>query len=271
MKYDLKNSAYLDLKQKIRRHNPEAIKGQNGTILIIGGSELYCGAPYFISLAAFYTGSEMVYIFTHPDAMIPLKTMVPECIVTDIKKNFWILKRITACVVGTGLGRLDTSTIAEIRGILLYLNRLNVPIIVDGDAFNYINALGIHLLSCAILTPNVHEQSKISHNIKGVYYVLKGQADQIIYNEENYKIGPIGTLKRVCGQGDILAGIIASLVSKIDRPCMPEDVIACLVMASKLLRKSGCKAYNIKMMSLITRDILEELKSCFAEMIFFAD
>ncbi|KAG0439611.1 ATP-dependent (S)-NAD(P)H-hydrate dehydratase [Dictyocoela muelleri] len=181
------------------RLNQSAKKGDNGVVLIIGGSKIYTGAPYFASITAYRSGCDLVYIFTtNPD----LKILCPESVVCtfndnktipftddnnlknlkinnnlknlkvnvdkynyDFDNHFifadteydWILPRVSICIVGCGLGRIDFSYLKAIMRILL---KINVPVIFDGDGLHYFNYFRL-CCRISILTPNFNEFNKL--------------------------------------------------------------------------------------------------------------
>ncbi|ADM11271.1 putative sugar kinase [Encephalitozoon intestinalis ATCC 50506] len=238
-------------------------KGDSGTVLIIGGSRLYTGAPYFVSLAAFYTGCELVYVFSEEESIIPLKILLPESIVCGIEYQEWLLEKVSACVIGPGLGRPSEETQEEIRKILLHLSRRNVPVVVDGDGIRLAEKLGIENFGTVIITPNINERKHVEKIEKRFFYVLKGSTDVILWSGREIKIEDEGCPKRIGGQGDILAGTIASLVSKCKAPAMEIDVLGSILLGCMMVRKAGRLAYQKYKRGLITRDILEELKTIF--------
>lgn len=241
----------------------EGQKGDAGTILVIGGSKYYTGAPFFVAMAALETGSELVYLFSEPEGIIPLKTLLPESIVCEIEYQEWILCRVTVCVVGSGLGRPSKATCTKIKKILAYLDEKQVPVIFDGDGIRLSRELGVNSLDNVILTPNLNEKKHIEKIEDRFFYVFKGANDLIIGCGKTLLIDVEGCEKRVGGQGDILAGVIASLVSKCKFPLAREDILASLILGCRLVRTAGSSAYKKHWKSLITRDILEELKESF--------
>ncbi|KAG5859399.1 ribokinase-like protein [Encephalitozoon hellem] len=252
------------IKSRIRTSTSDK-KGSSGTILIIGGSRHYTGAPYFASLAAFYSGSELVYIFSEPEAIAPLKTLLPESIVCGVECQEWLLDKITACVIGPGLGRPSEETCREISRILSYLDRRDIPIVIDGDGIRLIQKLGIGRLKTIIITPNANEQKYIDKFEKNFFYVLKGSEDVVLWGDREIRVDNEGCPKRIGGQGDILAGIIASLVSKCESPVVGDEVIGAIVLGCMMVRKAGNLAYRRYWKSLVTRDILEMMKEVFRD------
>src|SRR5919112_3658 len=53
------NSEYI--KKIIKPRNTQSRKGDNGIVLIIGGSRIYHGAPLLSSIAALISGTDLVY------------------------------------------------------------------------------------------------------------------------------------------------------------------------------------------------------------------
>lgn len=242
-------------------------KGENGTVLVIGGSKLYTGAPFFSANSAFICGVDMVFVFTADEALIPLKILLPEAIICVIDYQEWILKRINVCVLGPGLGKLDDHTLDVIKKILIYLTNQNIPIVLDGDAIRCYESLRISFYPNIIFTPNLTEVSYLKNLSPGQYLIIKGKVDEIKSDNFDKKISIQSCKKRCSGQGDILTGIIAALLIKIKDKKTEEKIIDTICLASTILRTAGSKAYDRKGLSTITRDILYDLPSVFEKII----
>jgi ATP-dependent NAD(P)H-hydrate dehydratase len=253
--------AMADLRKKLCVVNPNGIKGEAGTILIIGGSGLYTGAPYFAAMASFYSGAELVYIFAQPEAVIPLKTLAPECIICEMEKQEWILKRITACVVGPGLGRPSSDVLERIRETLLFLDERCVPLVVDGDAITLGEELGVYRLRNAILTPNANERKRMPGC--ALFCVEKGPRDLIRCGGLSCSVTEEGCPKRVAGQGDILSGVIASMAARLGGLFVEEEIFALLKLACRIVRSAARSAYRRRWNSMSIRDVLDELPAAF--------
>lgn len=59
-------------------------KGQNGRIVVIGGSRDYTGAPYYAGQSALKYGADLATILCSKEAAIPIKTYSPELMVTPL-------------------------------------------------------------------------------------------------------------------------------------------------------------------------------------------
>lgn len=237
--------------KNILKPKKNSVKGDNGVCLIIGGSEIYTGAPYFASLSAFRSGCDLVYIFTSNKN---LKILCPEAIVCDIDTHDWILNRITVCIIGCGLGRINETILSKIIEIV---KRINVPIIIDGDGLHYFNHFKI-LKKKFILTPNHNEIKKLEFDDE--YVVLKGESDLIKFKDLKIRINECGSLKRCGGQGDILVGIIAGLMGT-GLEMMDVLKYSCIIM-----RKAAYKAYNKFGRSLIAEDIIPYINDSIQEL-----
>lgn len=148
------------------------VKGDNGTIGVIGGSLEYTGAPYYSGISALKAGSDLAHIFSHIEAAIPIKSYSPELIVhpsfdqnpsndTLLNKTIRWFKSMHAIAMGPGLGRTD-----EIGSIFrLFSNKVNelkIPLIYDADALWYLSSIeGITNNLYRIITPNKPEFEKL--------------------------------------------------------------------------------------------------------------
>lgn len=238
----------------------ESKKGHNSTILVIGGSELYTGAPYFVSLSALKSGFDLCYIMSEKEAINPLKILLPEAIVSTIICSKWILDRINVCVIGPGLGRPNKCTIETIVEIHNYLKSKDIYFIFDGDGiFLYSQIQAFQNYSKTILTPNYNETKRLK-NCEVTHCIEKGSVDIIHFGSERFEIADEGSAKRCGGQGDILCGILAYLV------CKNYDIGKCMIAACKVLRRASNIAFKEHQRSLITRDIIQEISDAFSHL-----
>ncbi|PVV02931.1 hypothetical protein BB560_002605 [Smittium megazygosporum] len=220
-----------------------------GRIGFFGGCEEYTGAPYFASLAALKLGADLSYVYCEKDAATVIKSYSPELIVLPylrLERNYTnnyaslqikekilsVVSKQHALSVGSGLGN-DPGMLATIRHILEYAKQKKVPIVVDADALSIIgndpSVISNH--SHAILTPNINEFKRLAKSLNisceasfensvkecakrlgGVTLVLKGKDDIISNGETLIKCSETSGLKRCGGQGDILAGAIATFL-----------------------------------------------------------
>lgn len=231
---------------------PNERKGMNGSVIILGGSQLYTGAPLFTGLGALRSGAELVYIFTTKDAVQSIKR-VDEIIVSPIEFNSRILDKATACVFGPGLGRISDETLKIILEIVNYLDSKSIPLIFDADSIHYYKKGIFNHLTRVILTPNYKEAVGL-HVCPGHICIYKGKEDLITHHDDTFKVDSMSSQKRCGGQGDILSGILATAVS-----INGSDLIDACISSCKLLRLSARLAFGRMGFSLITSDILEDI------------
>lgn len=243
-------------------------KGSNGVLLIIGGSDLYTGAPYFVSKGAFLTGTELVYIICcgNQNATQSLKILSPESIVIsihyfDTKKHSFILKRATSIVFGSGLSRPDQVIVSKIEEILDFCKNQSKALnfIVDGDGFYFLHKYTEIKIKNKIITPNQNEM-KFVHGIKetGDITLQKGKIDILSTETQSKYIETPSGEKRCGGLGDILVGVISSFTNYYEK----EEAV---LNAALLIRECTNRAFIIKKYSLLPDDIFEELRLFIAE------
>ncbi|KAM0674298.1 hypothetical protein GVAV_002375 [Gurleya vavrai] len=241
-------------------------KGENSTLLIIGGSELYVGAPLFAARSAMKIGFDLVYIMTQKECLIPLKILIPEAIVFEINEISFILNRINICIFGTGLGRPSCLVCDKILRVFGYLIKKNIFFIIDGDGF-YFFEQNMPFFDIAIVkknfifTPNYNEFIRLKRiiNCKKFMVIEKGIFDTIYCNEKKEIVENEGCKKRCGGQGDILTGVLAYFV------CNNEDdrLFECMILACKIMRKMAYMAEKKHGRSLVAADILKFASKAF--------
>jgi len=238
----------------------ENFKGDNGVIAILGGSYMYTGAPIFSAKAAMKSGSDLVYIFTEKAAVSTIKSL-HEAIVMPYEVSPRALGKITACLVGPGLGEVSEENLKIILQIIDYLNDRQVPIIVDGDAIHIYKQGHFANIKKLIITPNHNEAKglKVSPTHICVY---KNKVDIIEFNGSKDFVFNESSLKRCGGQGDILAGIIATSVS-----INPKDLINSCISACELTRLSAHIAFREKGYSLMTGDVLDAISAALEKVV----
>ena len=196
-------------------HVPEkgSHKGENGKLLIVGGSKEYHGAPMlsilaarrFVDLVYFYPGENDSYLIS------AVKT-IPEVIVVDGLKK---IEEVDCVLSGVGLGK------AKFSARQLEAKKL----VVDGDGLKRVKG---RIPKGAILTPHEGEFRMLfgmegnKKNVKTMAkkhkcVILKKGPVDIISDGERVEANTVhnpGMTKG--GTGDVLAGLVAALACKND-------------------------------------------------------
>ncbi|MCD6522373.1 MAG: NAD(P)H-hydrate dehydratase [Candidatus Diapherotrites archaeon] len=204
-------------------------KGENGKVLIIGGSEEYVGAPALAGLAALRSGCDIVKIATPEKVAYAINTMSPDLITIKLKPDPFVgvdnIDRLKALVndfdcvlIGNGLGTKRETRVA----INKLIDDIKKPMVIDADAIKLLS--GKRLSNC-VITPHskefelffseeADEENVLKHSRKDFVVLLKGKTDIISDGERIYKNETGNDAMTVGGTGDILAGIVASFIAQ---------------------------------------------------------
>lgn len=210
------------------KRKKDSHKGDNGKVMVIGGSPMFYGAPILCALAAEHSGVDLVYPFIPKEHLEAAKTYSLNFILQhfkeaelspkDVKGILSFSKQVDCVVIGPGLGTAAQTKTA----IKSLLSHLQVPTVVDASALMYTNQLP----EVCVLTPHRGEflnmtgddptpknVQKWSKNLKATI-VCKGPED-IIADDDEIAINNTGNaLMTVGGTGDVLAGFIAGLIAQ---------------------------------------------------------
>ena len=191
-------------------------KGQNGMLMVIGGSTQYHGAPIFALLAA-RRFVDMLYFYPaeKDPYLIHAAKQIPEVIVDY---NLVHMPDADAVLFGNGLG--DAS--APLDDLIIKSKKL----IIDGDGLKLITNF---IPPDSLLTPHEHEFNLL-FDCEGTANNVKNMAKKhkcvILKKDPNGDIITDGT--RIAtnnmhnqgmtkgGTGDVLAGLAAALACKND-------------------------------------------------------
>ncbi|KAM0681287.1 hypothetical protein GINT2_000486 [Glugoides intestinalis] len=235
--------------QKLKKNG---VKGENGTIVVIGGSYMYTGAPVFSALASLRSGSELVYVFTAKEAVNSIKAVL-EAVVMPFEFNEIILDKATACIIGPGLGRLSEDELSLITKIACYLDSRNIPFVLDADAIHFYKMGVFANLKTVILTPNYREAEGLIPNQEHLC-IYKGKVDLLRFKNKKLFVSCESSAKRCGGQGDILSGILATALS-IDKI----NLLDAALSSCELLRATTALTFKKKGFSMITSDVLDTI------------
>lgn len=153
-------------------------KGNNGKILIVGGSKDYHGAPTIAGLSAIASGADLVYIACPESVSLAIKQESPDLIVkglnvknkNNINKNSVnkdylnldnleeILKiiddtNVDAVLLGPGAGQNEETS--KLFNILA--KKIKIPLVMDADALKLVDPKIIKNKEDLIITPHLQE------------------------------------------------------------------------------------------------------------------
>ncbi len=219
--------------------SPIAHKGTNGHVYIVGGSPGVYGAPILSAEGALRSGAGKVTIVSRPDELDALRSLSrPEMMIrsSDVEQ----LDGNSTVVIGPGGGRSNSDK----KHLLQWIQSVTEShMVIDADG---LMAVASHLsvlkqCSCAVgkkervvvLTPHLGEFSALTGKSIGelnkdpigyasdfakehsVYVVLKGQPTILATPFDRVYITTTGNpYMGTGGMGDVLAGVIASLLNQ---------------------------------------------------------
>lgn len=243
-------SAILELTQSdisrfIPPRKPDTHKGDYGKVLLLCGAEGFTGAAYLAAMGALRSGAGLVYLGVprsiyaieavklNEAVVFPLPDeggMLSESAVPAVLEK---LSSMDAVLIGCGLGQ-SPGTLAAVRAVLC---AAQCPVVVDADG---INLLAAHKdivrgrFAPTVLTPHdgefarlhgdkpgqdrVHAAQALSRDL-GAVVLLKGHRTIITDGEKTYRNTTGNPGMAVGGSGDLLAGIIVSLLGQGIAPC----------------------------------------------------
>lgn len=255
-------------------------KGTFGRIYIVAGDVGYTGAPVYAAEAAARTGSGLVFVGV-PQAVYPIvaarcATAMAQPLPEDREVLLERLKGCDAVVLGPGLGR---SQAAE-ELVLFLLEKLECPVVLDADG---INAAAAHIdvlrgRRCpTVVTPHEGEFLRLGGDLSlgreeaaltaarelGCVLVLKGPGTITASPDGRAQCNTTGNCGMAKGgSGDILSGMIASLIGQ---GADPFDAAACAVW---LHGRSGdlCQR-QMTAYAMTPPDMVERLPEVFRELL----
>lgn len=225
---------------EIPKPDKNSHKGQNGSVLIVGSSPKYVGAVIFAAQACARMGVDLIYIVAPKSSADIIKQYNPEYIVEALESDVldglyyhqirYLIDKVDSILLGSG------ADLCEKTANLYY------KIIDDaGDKNIILDADALKILDCEkikhdnlLVTPHKREfesyfkiklENKLEDNIEllkevssnyNTSIVLKGTTDIIVSSDE-YKLNDRGNQGMTKGgSGDILAGLITALSTKMD-------------------------------------------------------
>ncbi len=228
-------------------------KGANGTVLVVGGSHIYHGAPILSSLAALRSGTDLVYTAVPKIHAGAARAVSPNLIVLPMadqkltrgsvtKLLGLVPKSLDSAAIGMGLAvheavalknlvkslldgdvRLSLDAGALIPDVLPLLSGRNVVVTPHSGEFKRLfgqsppEGLGRRIPAA--------ERLAREH---GITILLKGATDIVTDGRSTY-INPKKTpAMTVGGTGDVLSGLVAGLLAK-NRKAVESAAAAALV------------------------------------------
>ena len=275
-----KNLTTAMVKKFIPARKLKSKKGENGIVLVVGGSYIYHGAPILSSLAALKCGTDLVYTSVPKINVTSTRAISPNLIVIPL-----VDQKLTLGAVNKLIGALPRNLHSATIGMGLAIQEKNsllhfVKSLLDRDVRLSLDAsalipdvLPLLANKNVVVTPHAGEFKRLFGDIPpntenqriklvefkakefGVTVLLKGATDIIsdgIHTYINEKKTPAMT---VGGTGDVLSGLVAGLLSN-NRNSLESAAAATFI--NGLAGKAAQKRLGLHMTSM---DLLDEIPS----------
>ena len=235
MRY-LNHEAVLDI---LPDRKADSHKGDYGKILLLCGSRGYTGAAYLAAMGALRSGAGLVYLGVpesiyaieavklNEAVVLPLHDEGGKLSVSALPELRTLLSKMDAVLIGCGLGQSE-GTMAVLETVL---REFSGPMVVDADGINLL-AKHMDILrerhAPTILTPHAGEFARLGGDTAGdritmterfareygCILLLKGHETVISDGKETYVNQTGNPGMAVGGSGDLLSGIIVSLLGQ---------------------------------------------------------
>jgi hydroxyethylthiazole kinase-like uncharacterized protein yjeF len=218
-----------------------AHKGDFGRLLVIGGSEVFSGAPALVSLAALRSGVDLVYLAAPSKTAYAVSSMSPDLITLKLKGYHLnagnvaalqpYLETVDAVAMGPGLG-LHAETQEFVKACVAAVESAGKPLLLDADGLKAFAKFKRALKVPLVLTPHAGEYAvlagrKLSESLEERFaevqrtaaelkavILLKGQVD-VVCDAKRVKLNFTGNPgMTVGGTGDVLSGIVGALLAQ---------------------------------------------------------
>ena len=251
------------VKKFIPARKANSRKGENGTVLVVGGSYIYNGAPILSSLAALRSGTDLVYTSIPKINAQSTRAISPNLIVIPLvdqkltrgavtKLLGAIPKNLDSATIGMGLAIAEKTSLKILVESLI---KNDVRVSLDASAL-VSDILPIISNKNAVVTPHAGEFKRLfgispPENQKqrittveklakkhGITILLKGQTDFVYDGKTTYLNPKKIPAMTVGGTGDVLSGLVAGILAK-NRNALEAAAAATYIngLAGKLVQK----------------------------------
>ncbi|HXV66993.1 MAG TPA: NAD(P)H-hydrate dehydratase [Nitrosopumilaceae archaeon] len=252
------------VKKFIPERKIKSRKGENGIVLVVGGSYIYHGAPIISSLAALRSGADLVYTSVPKINVQSTRAISPNLIVLPLvdskltrgaanKLLGQIPHGLDSATIGMGLAIKD---IESLQSLLKPLLASDVRLSLDASAL-VSGILPILSNQNVVVTPHAGEFKRLfgespPNSIKervlmvekfaksnSLIILLKGPTDIISDGQKTFLNPKKTPAMTVGGTGDVLSGIVASFLAR-NRNALESASAAAFVngLAGKIVQRT---------------------------------
>lgn len=225
---DVFNASTMEVKRRIKSFDEFAHKGTRGHAAIISGSEGMMGAAILSTSACMRSGTGKTTSFVPVSSFNLIHQSVPEALVKSSDSVPETYQEFQSISIGPGLGISQHS-----KALLESALNSNKPLVIDADAINILSKnqeLKKHLPKDVLITPHHGEWERLFFacdndylkiktsveycNNMNINMILKGHYSVLITPNCFFINGTGNKGMAKAGSGDVLTGILASLMSQ---------------------------------------------------------
>jgi len=273
-----KNLTPAIVKKFIPSRKSTSRKGDNGIVLVVGGSYIYHGAPILSSIAALRCGTDLVYTSVPKINVTPTRAISPNLIVIPLvdqkltrgaatKLLGALPHNLHSATIGMGLAIQDKNALLYfVKSLLDRDVRLSLdasalipevlPLLADKNVVVTPHAGEFRRLFGESPSNSKNERIKLvekNAKIHGLTVLLKGATDVISNGTTTYLYEKKIPAMTVGGTGDVLSGLVAGVLSK-NRNALESAAAATFI--NGLAGKAVQKKLGLHMTSM---DLLDEI------------
>lgn len=256
-------------------------KGDNGTVLVVGGNKIYHGAPILASLSALRSGTDLVYTAVARSNIVTVRSQSPNIIALPLSADELttgsanrllsnLPKKPDAAAIGMGMTIDKPSALAR---LIMGLQSIGTKLLLDASAL-VPEVLEVISGTNTIITPHPGEYKRIFEedvgksqneqivNISrlsekyGITIVLKGFTNYIssFFNNDVHValVNRTTPAMTVGGCGDILSGLISGFLTKLSS-------FDASILGIYFNGLAASKVYDQVGLHMVATDLLEKL------------
>ncbi|MBR1883235.1 MAG: NAD(P)H-hydrate dehydratase [Muribaculaceae bacterium] len=228
-----------DARDMVLPRDPFSSKYYYGTILLIAGSYGMMGAAQLAARGAMRSGAGLVTVHAPRCGFTPMQTALPEVIFEPDRNEIFTTQidmhhQYSVVALGPGMGTSDET----VEAVDSFLKTFRRPCLIDADALNCIARRPMLLRSIprgSVITPHASEFDRLfgehhsdeerlqkaigESRTLGITIVLKGHYTMTVRPDGKVYINSSGNAgMATAGSGDVLTGVIASLIAQGYKP-----------------------------------------------------
>ncbi len=285
-----------DFAPRIGKRPSDSNKGLYGHVLVIGGSFGKAGAAAMAGMAALRAGAGLSTVATSKSALPTVAGFFPEVMTEPLEETDEgsiagsafgrleeLTKGMTVLAIGPGISRVP-ETSALVRALV---QRRKLPIVLDADGLNAFEGRADELSGkgrTLVITPHPGEMARLAGcsipdvqkdrlgtarkfaHAHDLIVVLKGNRTLVVQPDGEAWVNTTGNPgMSTGGTGDILTGMVASMVAQTKTVKNPDAILQAVCAAVHLHGLAGdCMLQEVGEHAMVATDLLRGLPQAIA-------